>query len=198
MQPEWWRHHHSWHPCVMSKHQQASVSTTGHPWPTDIDSLLQDSGRVVVVTGAGCSTESNIPDYRGPNGAYNTGFKPMTHQQVGCTQAQSACLVFLYLPLWRSTSFVLQDMIPGRRLLACNLPFWDLYSALSQSLRLSTMQTSAHRIQDALKNLAALLVTFSKSQPSWMRPHELMTCMQDKQIDAFLTTLWPPIWCKFC
>ena len=43
---------------------------------------VQDSTRVVVVTGAGCSTESNIPDYRGPNGAYNTGFKPMTHQQV--------------------------------------------------------------------------------------------------------------------
>lgn len=34
------------------------------------------------MTGAGCSTESNIPDYRGPNGAYSTGFKPMTHQQV--------------------------------------------------------------------------------------------------------------------
>jgi hypothetical protein len=26
--------------------------------------------------------ESNIPDYRGARGAYSTGFKPMTHQQV--------------------------------------------------------------------------------------------------------------------
>lgn len=49
---------------------------------------MQDSGRVVVVTGAGCSTESNIPDYRGPNGAYNTGFKPMTHQQVALDDKQ--------------------------------------------------------------------------------------------------------------
>ena len=38
--------------------------------------------RMLVLTGAGCSTESNIPDYRGPKGAYSTGFQPMTHQQV--------------------------------------------------------------------------------------------------------------------
>jgi hypothetical protein len=33
-----------------------------------------------VLTGAGCSTESNLPDYRSPSGAYSRGFKPMTHQ----------------------------------------------------------------------------------------------------------------------
>ena len=38
--------------------------------------------RLVVLTGAGCSTESDIPDYRGPKGAYSSGFQPMTHQQV--------------------------------------------------------------------------------------------------------------------
>lgn len=43
--------------------------------------LIQSHRRVLVVTGAGCSTESNIPDYRGPTGAYTTGFTPMTHQQ---------------------------------------------------------------------------------------------------------------------
>jgi NAD-dependent SIR2 family protein deacetylase len=31
--------------------------------------------------GAGVSTESDIPDYRSPTGAYSTGFKPMTHQE---------------------------------------------------------------------------------------------------------------------
>ncbi len=39
--------------------------------------------QLVVLTGAGCSTESSVPDYRGPQGAYSTGFKPITHQQAG-------------------------------------------------------------------------------------------------------------------
>lgn len=43
--------------------------------------LIQSHRNVLVITGAGCSTESNIPDYRGPRGAYTTGFTPMTHQQ---------------------------------------------------------------------------------------------------------------------
>jgi NAD-dependent deacetylase sirtuin 4 len=35
----------------------------------------------MVLTGAGMSTESGIPDYRSPNGAYSSGFKPLTHQE---------------------------------------------------------------------------------------------------------------------
>ena len=38
-------------------------------------------GRVVVVTGAGLSTESGIPDYRSPNGSYSRGQKPITHDE---------------------------------------------------------------------------------------------------------------------
>ncbi len=34
-----------------------------------------------------------IPDYRGPQGAYNSGFKPMTHQQVGCSCLQGGLLL---------------------------------------------------------------------------------------------------------
>lgn len=38
-------------------------------------------GGIVVLSGAGCSTASGIPDYRGPNGAFTRGHKPMTYQQ---------------------------------------------------------------------------------------------------------------------
>eukprot|EP00891_Asterochloris_glomerata_P002079 jgi/Astpho2/2079/e_gw1.00038.165.1_t len=46
--------------------------------------------RLVVLTGAGCSTESDIPDYRGPKGAYSSGFQPMTHQQFMATPQRRA------------------------------------------------------------------------------------------------------------
>jgi hypothetical protein len=57
--------------------------------PQQLDRLvdfLSSCKHVVALTGAGISTESNIPDYRGPNGAYTTGFSPMTHQQVAALQ----------------------------------------------------------------------------------------------------------------
>jgi len=37
-------------------------------------------GRVVVLSGAGLSTESGIPDYRGPSGAYSRNHTPITYQ----------------------------------------------------------------------------------------------------------------------
>ncbi|MFI5955426.1 NAD-dependent protein deacetylase [Cryptosporangium sp. NPDC051539] len=37
-------------------------------------------GGVVVLSGAGISTESGIPDYRGPSGAYSRNHTPMTYQ----------------------------------------------------------------------------------------------------------------------
>jgi hypothetical protein len=52
------------------------------------DVMLHARG-TLVLTGAGCSTESGVPDYRGPAGAYVvSNHKPMTHQQVcsGCWQ----------------------------------------------------------------------------------------------------------------
>jgi NAD+-dependent protein deacetylase sirtuin 4 len=47
-----------------------------------VDKLFQwwrQKERVVCLTGAGISTESGIPDYRGHKGSYHTGHKPMIH-----------------------------------------------------------------------------------------------------------------------
>ena len=42
-----------------------------------LSSFLSNKRNVCVITGAGVSTSSGIPDYRGPQGSYKLGHKPM-------------------------------------------------------------------------------------------------------------------------
>ena len=59
-----------------------------------------DSGGVVVLSGAGLSTESGIPDYRGPTGAQRNA-KPMTYQEfTGSPEARRRYWARSYLG-WR-------------------------------------------------------------------------------------------------
>ncbi|XP_031401094.1 NAD-dependent protein deacylase SRT2 [Punica granatum] len=54
------------------------------PSANDVNLLYQfidQSKKLMVMTGAGISTECGIPDYRSPHGAYSTGFRPITHQE---------------------------------------------------------------------------------------------------------------------
>lgn len=41
----------------------------------------------MALTGAGMSTDSGIPDYRGPRGSYSRGHKPMTHDEFLSSEA---------------------------------------------------------------------------------------------------------------
>jgi len=47
----------------------------------ELSEFIISKKSLLVITGAGISTESGIPDYRGPNGSYKHGHKPITYQE---------------------------------------------------------------------------------------------------------------------
>lgn len=59
---------------LLTAQQQQNASRKLASW-------LQDKHSVLCLTGAGLSTESGIPDYRGYQGSYHIGHKPMVHDQ---------------------------------------------------------------------------------------------------------------------
>ena len=60
-----------------------------YPGYAELLSLCQSASHLVVLTGAGISTDSGIPDYRSPAGSYSKGHRPMQHDEfVGTEEAR--------------------------------------------------------------------------------------------------------------
>src|SRR5690554_5566795 len=64
------------------------TATTGVPDLAGIEALLEGR-RVLALAGAGISTESGIPDYRGPEGSLRTRAPMQYREFTGSTEART-------------------------------------------------------------------------------------------------------------
>eukprot|EP00928_Gymnodinium_smaydae_P049356 TRINITY_DN33113_c0_g1_i1.p1 TRINITY_DN33113_c0_g1~~TRINITY_DN33113_c0_g1_i1.p1 ORF type:complete len:352 (+),score=53.57 TRINITY_DN33113_c0_g1_i1:50-1057(+) len=84
---------------------EGATLTAGH-LDRLVDFVSEARGSLVAITGAGCSTESGVPDYRSPEGSYSKGHRPMMHGEFTKSRAQRARYWARSLRGWRLFSSV--------------------------------------------------------------------------------------------
>ena len=98
-------------PAIFSAGQLSSPTEAEISYLT---AFIADAKNLVVLTGAGISTSSGIPDYRGPNGSYSRGHKPMTHSEFMTKEASRKRFWARSMVGWQTVS----DALPNNAHLA--------------------------------------------------------------------------------
>lgn len=68
-----------WNDTVPRAPEESSQNFAKHV--KHVADFVKNKQHLVVLTGAGISTESSLPDYRSPNGSYSKGHKPVSYQE---------------------------------------------------------------------------------------------------------------------